>query len=157
MNSTRKRSRILVVDDHPLIREGVTALLRRQGDMEVCGEASDVNEAISQITRLQPDLVIPDISLKTGTGLDVIKQLRPVQKARGNDGSAGVRILVHSAHDDSLYAERVLQAGAMGYVNKQEAPELLISAARRVLSGKIYVSPQILARASPATQLAAGR
>lgn len=136
----------MVVDDHPLIREAVAAMLGRQGDMEVCGEASDVNEVIAQITQLQPDLVILDISLKTGSGLDVIKQLRPAQKTRGNDGSPGVRILVHSAHDDSLYAERVLQAGAMGYINKQEAPELLVTAARRVLSGKIYVSPHIAER-----------
>lgn len=146
MSSTKKRSRILVVDDHPLIREGVSALLRSQGDMEVCGEASDVNEAVTRITELQPDLVILDISLKSGTGLDVIKQLRPAQRTRGNNGNAGVRILVHSMYDDSLYAERVLQAGAMGYVNKQEAPELLITAARRILSGKIYVSPHIAER-----------
>ncbi|MEJ7591539.1 MAG: response regulator transcription factor [Planctomycetaceae bacterium] len=87
-----------------------------------------------------------DISLKAGTGLDVIKQLRPAQRARDNNGSVAVKILVHSAHDDSLYAERVLQAGAMGYINKQEAPELLEAAARRILSGKVYVSPQIAER-----------
>ena len=99
-----------------------------------------------QIALLKPDLVILDISLKAGTGLDVIKQLRPAQRVKGHKGSAGVRILVHSMYDDSLYAERVLEAGAMGYVNKQEAPELLIAAARRILSGKVYVSPQITER-----------
>lgn len=146
MSSRKKRSRILIVDDHPLIREGVAAMIGRQSDMEVCGEASDVNGSIAQITSLQPDLVILDISLKAGTGLDVIKKFQPAQQAKGSNGSFGVRILVHSMYDDSLYAERVLQAGAMGYVNKQEAPELLVAAARRVLSGKIYVSPQIAER-----------
>jgi len=146
MNSRNKRFRILIVDDHPLIREGVAAMLGRQSDLEVCGEASDVNEAIAQVTLLNPDLVILDISLKAGTGLDVIKQLRPAQRDGGKNSSAGVKILVHSAHDDSLYAERDLQAGAMGYINKQEAPEQLITAVRRVLSGKIYVSPQIAER-----------
>jgi DNA-binding NarL/FixJ family response regulator len=146
MNSTSKRFRILIVDDHPLIREGVAALLGRQSDMEVCGEASDVSEAMAQIALLKPDLVILDISLKAGTGLDVIKQLQPAERVKGKNGSPGVRILVHSMYDDSLYAERVLQAGAMGYVNKQEAPELLIAAARRILSGKVYVSPQIAER-----------
>ena len=146
MNSRNERFRILIVDDHPLIREGVAALVSRQSDMEVCGEAADVSEALAQIALLKPDLVILDISLKAGTGLDVIKQLQPAQRVKGDHGSVGVRILVHSMYDDSLYAERVLQAGAMGYVNKQEAPELLIAAARRILSGKVYVSPQIAER-----------
>ena len=146
MNKSNKRFRILIVDDHPLIREGVAAMLGRQSDMEVCGEASDVSEAIAQITQLQPDLVILDISLKGGTGLDVIKQLRPAQRVKGSNNRVGTKILVHSAHDDSLYAERVLLAGAMGYINKQEAPELLVAAARRVLSGKVYVSPQVAER-----------
>lgn len=146
MNKRSKRFRILIVDDHPLIREGVAAVLGRQCDMEVCGQASDVNEAIAHITQLQPDLVILDISLKGGTGMDVIKQLRPAQRAKGSNDSVAVKILVHSAHDDSLYAERVLQAGAMGYINKQEAPELLVAAARRVLSGKVYASPQVAER-----------
>lgn len=146
MKKNNKRFRILIVDDHPLIREGISAILGRQSDMEVCGEASDVNEAIAQIARLQPDLVILDISLKAGTGLDVIKQLRPAQRTRENNNSVGVKILVHSMYEDSLYAERVLQAGAMGYVNKQESPVVLIAAVRRVLSGKVHVSPQIAER-----------
>jgi len=140
MKTDKKSFKILIVDDHPLIRVGVTALLSRQSDLEVCGEAIDVDEAIAQVERLQPDLMILDMSLQSGTGLDVIKRLRQTS------GSNSTRILVHSMYEDSVYAERVLQAGANGYVNKGESPDVLLTAIRRILSGKVYLSPQMTDR-----------
>jgi len=137
------RSRILIVDDHPLIREGMSAMCTRQEDLIVCGEASDADSALAQIAKLNPDLVILDMSLKSGTGMDVIKQLRSNKNGNADRTTA---ILVHSMYEDSLYAERVLQAGAMGYVNKQESPETVLSAIRRVLSGKVYLSPELTQR-----------
>ena len=113
MKTGKRAFQILIVDDHPLIRVGVTALLSRQPDLEVCGEAIDVGEAIAQVELLHPDLMILDMSLQSGTGLDVIKQLR---QTRGNGSGAGLKILVHSMYEDSVYAERVLQAGANGYL-----------------------------------------
>ena len=140
MRSGTKQSRILIVDDHPLIREGMSAMLSREDDLIVCGEASDADSAISQIEKLNPDLVILDMSLKCGTGLDVIKQLR---SSKNGNSDRMTPILVHSMYEDSLYAERVLQAGAMGYVNKQESAETVLLAIRRVLSGKVYLSPEL--------------
>lgn len=143
MKSTTKKSRVLIVDDHPLIREGMSAMLSRQDDLIMCCEASDADSAISQIEKLNPDLVILDMSLKCGTGLDVIKQLR---SNKNGSSHRTTPILVHSMYEDSLYAERVLQAGAMGYVNKQESAETVLSAIRRVLSGKVYLSPELTQR-----------
>lgn len=140
MTSKAKRYRVLIVDDHPLIREGLTAMLSRQDDLKVCGEASDTDSACAQIAKLNPDLVILDMSLKSGTGLDVIKQLR---SNKNGNADRTTPILVHSMYEDSLYAERVLQAGAMGYVNKQESSDTVLSAIRRVLSGKVYLSPEL--------------
>ncbi len=140
MKTDKNAFKILIVDDHPLIRVGVTALLSRQTDLEVCGEAIDVDEAIEQVVRLQPDLMILDMSLRSGTGLDVIKRLRQTSS------SNGTRILVHSMYEDSVYAERVLHAGANGYVNKGESPDVLLTAIRRILSGKVYLSPQMTDR-----------
>jgi DNA-binding NarL/FixJ family response regulator len=140
MKADRKVFRILIVDDHPLIRVGVTALLSRQPDLDCCGEAISVDEAVEQVEKLKPDLMVLDMSLQSGTGLDVIKRLR--QKS----GSNGTRILVHSMYEDSVYAERVLQAGASGYVNKGEAPDVLLTAIRRILSGKVYLSPAMTDR-----------
>lgn len=143
MKSDRNTFKILIVDDHPLIRVGMTALLSRQRDMEVCGEATDADEAIAQVARLQPDLMILDMSLQSGTGLDVIKQVR---QAPGSGRGARTKILVHSMYEESVYAERVLQAGANGYVNKGESPDVLLTAIRRILSGKVYLSPQMTDR-----------
>lgn len=140
MKTDKKAFKILIVDDHPLIRVGVTALLSRQSEMVVCGEAIDVDEAIEQVVRLQPDLMILDMSLRSGTGLDVIKRLRQTS------GCNGTRILVHSMYEDSVYAQRVLQAGANGYLNKGESPDVLLTAIRRILSGKVYLSPQMTDR-----------
>lgn len=143
MKEKSPRYRILIVDDHPLIREGLTSMLSRQDDLQVCGEATDADTAMAQITKLRPDLVLLDMSLKSGTGLDVLKRLKT---EKGSDADYETRVLVHSMYEDSLYADRVLQAGAMGYINKQESPETVLVAIRRVLSGKVYLSPELTQR-----------
>ena len=128
-------AQILIVDDHPLVREALTGRIARQADMQVCGEAADVDEAMSQVRKLDPDLVVVDIALKNGNGIDLIKQI-----TSRNDN---VKMLVSSMFDESLYADRALNAGAMGYISKQEAPEELIDAIRQVLRGNVYVSSQM--------------
>lgn len=131
-------ARILIVDDHPAIREGLSVRISGQTDLEVCGEAADIEDALAKVKQLKPDLVIVDISLASGNGLDLIKQIK--------SHHAAVRTLVHSMYDDSLYAERSLQAGAQGYVNKREAPDTMLVAIRQVLTDKIYLSPQMTER-----------
>lgn len=131
-------ARILIVDDHPLVRTGLAQLIGDCPDLEVCGEAGDMAEALSQVDALQPDLAIIDLSLAGGSGLDLIEHI----KAREGD----MLMLVASMHDETLYAERVLAAGARGYVNKQEAQERIIFAIRRVLGGKVYLSERMTER-----------
>jgi DNA-binding NarL/FixJ family response regulator len=130
-----KRARILIVDDHPAVREGLALRISRQQDMEVCGEASDVGEALRCVANSNPDVAIVDVSLRTGHGLDLIKRI----KARGNS----IPILVWSMHSESLYAERALRAGAMGYITKEHATDKIIAAIRRVLDGKVYLSDSL--------------
>lgn len=130
--------RILVVDDHPVVRKGLLALINEEADLQVCGEAEDAVEALRQVDALQPDLVIIDISLKKGHGIELVKQI----KARNQQ----VRMLVSSMHDESVFAERALRAGAQGYIGKQEVPEKIIDAIRQVLQGKIYLSPTMTER-----------
>jgi DNA-binding NarL/FixJ family response regulator len=130
--------KILIVDDHPIVREGLAARIARQPDLTVCGEAEDVADALELVKTAGPDLIIVDLSLKTGQGLDLIKKI----KARGDN----TKMLVSSMYDESLYAERALRAGAMGYINKQEMSEKIIDAIRHVLDGKIYLSPQMTER-----------
>ncbi|MCH7685744.1 MAG: response regulator transcription factor [Planctomycetes bacterium] len=129
-----KAARILIVDDHAMVRVGLTHWISRQPRLKVCGEAADEAEALKQVDALSPDLVIVDISLQTGHGIDLIKRIK--------DRNDRVKMLVFSMYNDSLYAERSLQAGAMGYVNKQEDPETVIAAIRQVLGGDIYLSKQ---------------
>ncbi len=131
-------ARILIVDDHPLVRAGIRHLLAAEPDLEICGEAADMPEALRLVQAQDPDLVIVDLALSSGSGLDLIKHIR----AR----YAGVLTLVSSMYDEMLYAERVLAAGARGYVSKQSAPSTLIIALRRVLAGQIYVSERISKR-----------
>ena len=131
-------ARILIVDDHPLVRTGLAQLIGDCPDLEVCGEAGDMAEGLRRVDELQPDLVIIDLSLAGGSGLDLIEHI----KARGN----GTPMLVASMHDEALYAERVLAAGARGYVNKQEAQDRIIFAIRRVLGGKVYLSERMTER-----------
>ena len=110
----------------------------RQPDLEVCGEATDIPEALRLVDDTQPDLAVVDISLKTGNGIDLIKRI----KARGD----GVRMLVWSMHSESLYAERALRAGALGYINKDQATDKILEAIRRVLEGKVYLSEAMTER-----------
>ena len=125
-------TRILIVDDHPLVRTGFAQLIGDCPDLEVCGEAGDMAEALGQIDATSPDLAIIDLSLAGGSGLDLIERIR----SRNKD----LLMLVASMHDETLYAERVLAAGARGYINKQEAQDSIIRAIRQVLSGKVYLS-----------------
>lgn len=128
----RKRSRVLIVDDHPAVREALGLRISRQPDLEVCGEAADMAEAIQLFATSQPDVLVVDISLRSGSGLDLIKRLR--------DRDANVRILVWSMHSEALYARRVLHAGALGYINKDQATDRIVEAIRRVLEGKVWLS-----------------
>jgi DNA-binding NarL/FixJ family response regulator len=131
-------TRILIVDDHPLVRTGFAQLIGDCADLEVCGEAGDMAEALRQIDATSPDLAIIDLSLAGGSGLDLIERVR----SRNKD----ILMLVASMHDETLYAERVLAAGARGYINKQEAQDSIIRAIRQVLSGKVYLSQQMTDR-----------
>lgn len=133
-----RRWRILVVDDHPLVRAGLAALIGNEPDLEVCGEAAGQGEALQRLKECPPDLAIIDISLGEGSGFNLIKHI----KASG----VAVRMLVSSMHDESLYAERALRAGAMGYINKQEAAERMVDAIRTVLKGKVYLSERVTER-----------
>jgi len=131
----KKRARILIVDDHPAVREALASRIGRQPDLEVCGEAADMSEALRLVAEVQPDLAVVDISLQSGSGIDLIKRIKA--------GNNTVRMLVWSMHGESLYAERALRAGALGYVNKDQATVTIIEAIRQVLAGKIYLSPNM--------------
>jgi DNA-binding NarL/FixJ family response regulator len=131
-NKKKKRSRVLIVDDHPAVREALALRIGLQQELEVCGEAADMVEALHLVAETRPDLAVVDIKLKTSDGIDLIKRI----KSRYHH----VRILVWSAHSESLYAERALRAGAQGYINKDQATDRIIVAIRWVLEGKIYLS-----------------
>lgn len=126
------RARILIVDDHPLVRSGLRLLIDCESDLVVCGEAADANEAMRLLESQKPDLMIVDLSLKESSGLELIKRI----KIR----NAEMKILVSSMFEESLYAERVLGAGALGYVHKQEGMERVVEAIRCVLSGRVWLS-----------------
>jgi len=131
-------TRILIVDDHPIVRQGYEQLIGTQADLQVCGWAATADEALKQAKATDPALAIVDITLKDSNGVELIKQL---QTRHPN-----LKILVISAHDETLYAERALEAGALGYINKQEALDRLVEAVRDVLAGEVYVSEQITRR-----------
>ncbi len=138
LSHSGRKHKVLLVDDHPLVRRGLADLIAGEPDLEVCGQASDVAEALQEVERTHPDLVVIDLTLKGGHGIDLIEKI----KAR----SEQVRMLVSSMHDEMLFAERVLRAGAMGYVTKQESPETLLGAVRQVLRGEVYLSARMTSR-----------
>jgi len=145
-DGTHETRTVLIVDDHPIVRQGLAQLIEQERDLHVCGQAEDAHEAMQAIRTLKPDMVIVDISLKDTSGMELIKDL----KVRHAD----LPILTLSMHDESMYAERSLRAGARGYIMKQEATEKVITAIRRVLAGEVYVSDTVATRM--VSRLAAG-
>ncbi|MFO1487650.1 MAG: response regulator transcription factor [Verrucomicrobiota bacterium] len=132
------KKKILIVDDHPMMRQGLAQLINNEPDLSVTWEADNAGQAIDVVSRNQPDLIIADISLPDKNGLELIKDILAL--------SAKALILVVSMHDETLYAERVLRAGGRGYLMKQEGGKKLMEAIRQVLSGQIYVSEKMSAK-----------
>ncbi|MGO9445845.1 MAG: response regulator [Thiobacillaceae bacterium] len=132
------RTRVLLVDDHAVVRYGIAQLINQQGDLVVCGEEEDASHALSAIGRLKPAIVTADISLKDSSGLELMRNIKAQYP--------GLPVLVVSAHDETVYAEIAFRAGALGYLMKAEALEKIVPAIRRVLSGNIYVSDALAAR-----------
>jgi DNA-binding NarL/FixJ family response regulator len=136
-NPTAK-TKVIIVEDHPLFREQLAMLVNKEEDMTVCGQADNIREALDIILATRPDAAILDITLKGSSGLELIKNL----KAQ----SISLPVLVLSMHDESLYAERVIRAGAKGYITKDEASDKVMSAIRKVVGGEIYLSEQMTSR-----------
>lgn len=132
------RKRILIVDDHAIMREGLAEMIGREPDLEVCGQAGDAFTALDLAARTRPDLAVVDISIAGKSGLELIKDLRVAFPQLG--------ILALSAHDETLYAERVLRAGGHGYVMKEEGGARLVAAVRQVLAGEVAVSARVAAK-----------
>jgi DNA-binding NarL/FixJ family response regulator len=132
------RKRVLLVDDHAVVRYGIAQLINRESDLVVCGEEEDAANALSAIAKLKPDLVIADISLKDSSGLELMRNVKAQY--------SGLPVLVVSTHDESIYAEIAFRAGALGYLMKTDALDKIITAIRRVLSGNIYVSDVLAAK-----------
>lgn len=133
-----RRTRILLVDDHAVVRYGIAQLINRESDLMVCGEEEEASKALGTITSLKPDLVIADISLKDSSGLELMRNIKAQDPK--------LPVLVVSAHDESIYAEIAFRAGALGYLMKDQALERIVPAIRRVLSGSIYVSDALAAK-----------
>lgn len=131
-------TRILVVDDHPLVRAGIRLQLQNERGLEICGEAADIGDALRVLAEENPDLAIVDISLQTGNGLDLVQRML----AREPE----LKIIVSSMHDESIYAERALEMGASGFVHKQDAAMTLVRAIRDVLSGRLHASDEVKQR-----------
>jgi len=128
-------SRIFLVDDHALVREGLRKLIEQETDLVVCGEAETADTALAAVSELQPEVVLVDLSLRTDSGLDLIKRLHQLPQAP--------RLLVLSMHDELHYAERALRAGASGYVMKRETSGRVLEAIRTLLAGQVFVSPAV--------------
>jgi len=136
MSKTNKKQRIVVVEDHPMVREHLAQIINKESDIEVCGEADNIQQAMRVIRNMSPDLVVVDITLNGDSGLELIKGLKVL--------SMPTPVLVLSMHDESLYAERALRAGAKGYITKHKASSEVLSAIRRVLAGEIYLSEKMV-------------
>ena len=136
--SASNRGRVFVVDDHPLVREWLAGIIRQQPDLVLCGSAPDAAKALGSMTAAKPDVAIVDLSLEGNSGLDLIKDLQLQHPA--------VKTLVLSMHDQMAYAERVLRAGARGYIMKSEPSFRIVEAIRQVLNGKIYANEALMAQ-----------
>lgn len=131
-------TRIVIVDDHPMMRDGLTMRISSHSDLEVCGEAATEDEAFELVKKVCPDLVIVDIALREGNGIELIKRIKSLNSA--------AKMLVVSAFQESLYAERAMRAGAHGYLNKQETNEKVIEAIRLLIQGGRYMSAEMTQR-----------
>src|SRR5271154_5616926 len=130
-----KKFRVLLVDDHPIVRQGLALLIDREADLSVCGEADGAHSAFHAMETLRPDIVLLDISLNGPDGLEVLKEIRM--------RSSSLPVLILSMHDESIYAERAIRAGANGYIMKQEATEKVLVAIRRILRGEVHLSDRL--------------
>ena len=137
-NGTENRTRILLVDDHAVVRFGISQLINRQPDLVVCGEEEEASKAVDAIKAQRPALVIADISLKESSGLELVRNIKTTFPK--------IPVLILSVHDESVYAEIAFRAGAKGYLMKHEALDKIVDAARRVLRGEIYVSEALSAK-----------
>jgi DNA-binding NarL/FixJ family response regulator len=138
MQTEASTIQVLLVEDHPMFRERLASIISKRGDMAVCGETDNVNDAIALAEKMRPNIAIVDISLRGSNGLDFLKDV----KARGID----LPVLVLSMHDEAIYAERVLRAGARGYITKYEASTEVMAAIEQVLNGEVYLSRQMTSR-----------
>ncbi len=132
---TNHRYKVLIVDDHPIVRQGLRSLIDQEQDLHVCGESGSAGEALKALSSLKPDLLLVDISLKGPDGLELTKSIRALEPE--------LPILIVSMHDETLYAERVLRAGANGYIMKEEVAQSVVKAVRKVLGGDIYMSDRM--------------
>ncbi len=133
--ASKDTSRVLIVDDHPIVRQGMRSLIDQEPDLTVCAEAGSAGEAITAMESEKPDILLVDISLKGPDGLELTKSIRSI--------NPDIPILIVSMHDETLYAERVLRAGANGYIMKEEVAENVVQATRKVLAGEIYISDRM--------------
>jgi DNA-binding NarL/FixJ family response regulator len=131
----RRQTQVFLVDDHPLVRTGISQLINKEADMHICGEAEDAPDALRGLAATRPDLVTVDISLRGYNGIELIKNIKSLYPE--------LPILVLSMHEEGVYAQRALRAGALAYVMKQEAPDKVLLAIRRILKGDIYVSEKV--------------
>jgi DNA-binding NarL/FixJ family response regulator len=138
VRDSARKTRIFIVDDHPIVREGLSLMMNREPDLMVCGEAEEAGGALQAIPAVRPDFLIVDISLSGPDGLDLLKSIRARYPS--------LPVLILSMHDESIYAERALRAGANGYIMKQEATEKVLVAVRQILTQKVYVSDRIANR-----------
>ena len=138
MTEVSKKARVFLVDDHPIVRRGLGSLIALEPDLVVCGEADGRPAALEQIQKLQPDLVMVDLALKNSSGLELVKDLRTQ--------CPKVKVLVFTMHDEPIYAERVLKAGAHGYFTKEEGAEKAVGAIRQVLQGRPYLTGRLAER-----------
>jgi DNA-binding NarL/FixJ family response regulator len=136
--SAGERRRVFVVDDHPIVRQGLALLINREADLQVCGEAEEANGALDALDAMDPDIVVLDISLNGPDGIDLLKAIR--------SRKASLPMLVLSMHDELIYAERALRAGASGDIMTQEATERVLVAIRRILNGDVYLSDRAASR-----------
>lgn len=134
-SASTKKMGILLVDDHPIVRKGLTMLINNEPDMEVCGEAPGMAEAMKIVFDRSPEFVIVDLSLQNGSGLELVREIMKIRPE--------TNVLVNSLHEESLYAERVLRVGAKGYINKMEGTDRIVEAIRCILAGKIYISDKM--------------